>query len=325
MGIIIISILLLIVSAGIFIGASIFKKNCDDYDKNLAKGIFFCGFIPIIIMGVALAIASFTQVPTGNTGILTTFGKVENETLDSGLKWIKPWQKTIFMDNRTQKQQIQMSCFSSDIQEVTVVYTLNYQINKENAQEIYKTIGVDYYDIVILPKTQEAVKAVISKYNAEALIENRGKLSSQIEESLTTTLSNYNINVTATSIEDIDFTDAFTNAVEAKQVAEQNKLKAKTEQEQKIIEAEAAAKQQVLEAQGKADSDIIQANADAEIAKIGADAAEYQGIKDAAIMSNLGEMLSMYPNLIEYYKATGWNGELPDTMLSDSANLFINQ
>jgi regulator of protease activity HflC (stomatin/prohibitin superfamily) len=40
----------------------------------------------------------------------------------------------------------------------------------------------------------------------------------------------------------MDFTDAFTNAVEAKQVAQQNKLKAETEAEQKVIEAEAAAK-----------------------------------------------------------------------------------
>ena len=43
------------------------------------------------------------------------------------------------------------------------------------------------------------------------------------------------------AIENLDFTDEFTNAVEAKQVAEQNKIKAKTEAEQRVIEANAAA------------------------------------------------------------------------------------
>ena len=85
-------------------------------------------------------------VPTGSTGIVTTFGRIENITLDAGIHFMSPWKKVVNMDNRTQKQSIEMQCFSSDIQEVSVVYTVNYQINKSNAQEIYRTIGTEYVD-----------------------------------------------------------------------------------------------------------------------------------------------------------------------------------
>ena len=87
----------------------------------------------------------------------------------------------------------------------------------------------------------EAVKTVSAKYTAEELITDRTRLAMGIEDELSNSLSKYNIELVSTSIEDIDFTDAFTDAVEAKQVAQQNKLRAETEAETKIIEANAEA------------------------------------------------------------------------------------
>lgn len=276
------------------------------------------------LAGMLLAlIGCMKSVPTGHTGIVTTFGKVENYTLDAGISFEAPWKKVIKMDNRTQKQSVTLSCFSSDIQEVTAIYTVNYQIDKANAQEIYRNIGQSYYDIIVYPTITESVKAVMAKYNAEELISSRTTLASEIEVLLKEKLTPYNIQIVSTSMEDIDFNDTFTNAVEAKQVAQQNKLKAQTEQEQMLIEAEAAAQKAVIEAQAKADAAIIAANNDAEIVKIQADSAEYQGQKDAAIMAAIGEQLSQHPELIEYYIINGWNGDLPDTMLSDNMNTLF--
>ena len=95
------------------------------------------------ILLIVLAFSCFATVPTGHTGIITTFGKVENQTLEAGMHFKLPWQKVINMDNRNQKSTLTLVCFSSDIQEVDVVYTVNYQIEKKNAQNIYKTIGTD--------------------------------------------------------------------------------------------------------------------------------------------------------------------------------------
>ena len=257
-------------------------------------------------------------VPTGSTGIVTTFGRIENITLDAGIHFMAPWKKVVNMDNRTQKQSIEMQCFSSDIQEVSVVYTVNYQINKDNAQEIYRTIGKEYFDKIVMPKALEAVKSVFAKYTAEALVASRANLSKEIEAVLVDDLSKQNIQIIATSIENIDFTDAFTNAVEAKQVAEQNKLKAQTEQAQATLEAQAQAERQVIKAQADADSSILAAKADAEVAKISSDSALYQCEKEASILQRVGEQLEKYPDLVKYKYIEGWDGKMPETVLGDS-------
>lgn len=298
---------------GLFIGLGFIE-----YEGQVSPRVFAFLALAICLLG------NIKIVPTGNTGIVTTFGRVENITLDAGIHFMAPWKRVVKMDNRTQKQSIEMACFSSDIQEVNVTYTVNYQINKANAQEIYRTIGTDYFDKIVMPKALEAVKSVFAKYTAEDLIASRSSLSKEIETILIEKLEAQNIQITATSIENIDFTDAFTNAVEAKQVAEQNKLKAQTEQAQQTLEAQAAAERKVIQAQADADSAIVAAQADAEVAKIAADSAEYQGQKDAAIMSNLGTMLERYPELVKYYYVTNWDGKMPETMLGDDTDILMN-
>lgn len=270
-------------------------------------------------IGLIICLLGFIKtVPTGSTGIVTTFGRIENITLDAGIHFMAPWKKVVNMDNRTQKQSIEMPCFSSDIQEVNVIYTVNYQINKANAQEIYRTIGKDYFDTIVMPKALEAVKSVFAKYTAEALVESRSSLSKEIEAILVDDLNKQNIQITATSIENIDFTDAFTNAVEAKQVAEQNKLKAQTEQAQATLEAQAQAERQVIKAQADADASILAAKADAEVAKISSDSALYQGEKEASILQRVGEQLAKYPDLVKYKYIEGWDGKMPQTILGNS-------
>jgi regulator of protease activity HflC (stomatin/prohibitin superfamily) len=257
-----------------------------------------------------LLVGAFAVVPTGHTGILTTFGKVEDTTLEAGLHFKLPVQEVVVMDNRTQKSVVELSCFSSDIQEVTVKYSINYQIQKTDAQNIYKTIGVNYYDVVMQPRIEVAVRSVIAKYTAETLIENRDTLSSQITDILLDELATYNIDVVNTAIEDMDFSDVFTQAVEAKQVAQQEKLKAETEQEQKTMEEQAAADRQVIAATAEAEVAQIQAQADAEVLKIQADAAEYAGQRDAAVNKALAESLD--DTLLEYYAIKQWDGKMPD-------------
>ena len=270
-------------------------------------------------IGLLICLLGFIKtVPTGSTGIVTTFGRIENISLDAGIHFMAPWKKVVNMDNRTQKQSIEMPCFSSDIQEVNVIYTVNYQINKANAQEIYRTIGKDYFDTIVMPKALEAVKSVFAKYTAEALVESRSSLSKEIEAILVDDLNKQNIQITATSIENIDFTDAFTNAVEAKQVAEQNKLKAQTEQAQATLEAQAQAERQVIKAQADADASILAAKADAEVAKISSDSALYQGEKEASILQRVGEQLAKYPDLVKYKYIEGWDGKMPQTILGNS-------
>lgn len=283
--------------------------------KNNGKQWASLLFIVFIAFGVV------TSVPTGHTGILTTFGKVEDVTLEAGVQFKLPWQEIVCMDNRTQKGTVEMKGFSKDIQEVSIKYSINYQINKQNAQNIYKSIGTDYYDRVMSPRIQETVKNVIANYDAEQLINSRDTLSGEITALLKEELAAYNIDVVSTAIEDLDFSDAFTNAVEEKAVAAQALLKAKTEQEQKTMEEEQKAARQKIQAEANATVAKIEAEADREVLQIQADAAEYAGQKDAAVNEALAQSLTEI--LIEYYKIQQWDGKLPETYLGGDGSTVL--
>ncbi|MBR6577667.1 MAG: prohibitin family protein [Clostridia bacterium] len=286
----------------------------------------------IALLGFVVVLGGMVAtVPTGHTGILTTFGKVEDKTLEAGMHIKSPFQEIVCMDNRTQVAHLELSAFSSDIQEVLVSYSMNYQIEKSNAQKIYKEIGVDYYNTVMAPRIQEVVKSVIAKYTAEDLIESREALSVQITDSLIEQLGAYNIVVVSTAVEDIDFSDAFTASVEDKVVAEQALLKAQTEQAQKTMEEEKAAEREKIKAAADAEVKEIQAAADAEVAKIkaaaeaeakklAADAEKYAGEKEAEANKALAESLT--EALIKYYEALGWDGKLPETVVSGTDTIL---
>lgn len=273
------------------------------------------------LVGLLLILpAMLVSVPTGHTGILTTFGRVEDKTLEAGMHFKLPYQEVVSLDNRTQKQQLNLSCFSSDIQEIEVIYSINYQIRKENAQSIYKNIGKDYFQTVMEPRILGTVKAMISKFDAENLVASREDLNDNILKELDEQLSKYNIIVVSSAIENMSFSSAFTQAVEEKQIAVQNKLKAETEQGQKTYEKQQEAERNRIQAESEAKIAQIQANAEKEVLMIQADAAEYAGQKDAAINNALAESLT--ETLLKFYEIKQWNGELPQYFVTSDGTVL---
>ena len=265
------------------VGAILFLKT-----KGKMKVIGGASWALAAVLAVMPCVVS---IPTGYTGIVTTFGRVEDRTLDAGLSFIAPWQGVVKMDNRVQEFSEDLMCFSSDIQEVSASVTVGYRINQNAAMNLYKEVGKNYKDIIIVPKMREVVKTGLAKYTANELIESRAEAVNKISETLATELSGYNIELDYISLINIDFTDTFTDAVEAKAKAEQDKERAQTEAEQKVIEAEAAAKQKQI----AADTELYAAQKAAE--------------------ANQALTSSITPELIEYYRImdvdSKWNGELP--------------
>ena len=278
--------------------------------------------VALVVFAVFLLLSCVTVVPTGCTGILTTFGRVEDRTISAGAHFILPWQNVVKMDNRTQKVQITTSAFSSDIQQVDLSLSVNYCIDQNTARELYRTVGSSYYENIMYPRILENTKAVFSRYTAENLIANRNGLSDIIAENTAADMEAYGINIVSIAIEDIDFTDAFTTAVEAKQVAAQNKLTAETEQAQKTMEEEATARRAVIAANAEAEKAVIAANAELEVVKIQAEASLYAGEKEAEMNKRISESLT--DGLIDYYWIKQWTGELPTTVLGTDAGYMID-
>lgn len=319
-------ILGLIVSATLFLvlgfqGSSIVNENGQTVIRRVWR-YRPAQLLALVALLAAVMVSSVTVVPTGYTGILTTFGRVENRTISSGAHLILPWQEVVKMDNRTQKVQISTEAFSSDIQQVNLQLSVNYCIDQETAQELYRTVGIHYYENVMYPRILENTKAVFSRYSAENLIAKRNDLSDMIAESTAADMRRYGITIVSIAIEDIDFTDAFTAAVEAKQVAAQNKLTAETEQAQKTMEEEATAKRAVIAANAEAEKAVIAANAELEVVKVQAEAALYAGEKEAEMNKRISESLT--DGLIDYYWIKQWDGKLPTTVLGESGNYMFS-
>ena len=275
-----------------------------------------------VIQGVAAGLAiilillgCFTYVPTGYTGIVTTFGKVHPSTLDAGISLKAPWDAVIKMDNREQRGVFQLEAFSKDIQQVDIQGSINYNIDKSTAMNLYKDVGTEYVNILVGPRIQEDVKIVIARYTAENLISSRQEAANAIEALIRDELTPKGINVISFAVENIDFTDAFETAVEAKQVATQEKQRAQTQQEQATMEAEQAAKRKKIDAE-----------AAAEVAKVQADAEAYsvQVKADAEAEANKKISSSLTPDLVEYKQILQWNGNLPQFVGGSSTIPILN-
>ena len=167
--------------------------------RKMKKNLIITGVV-IVVLLVGFLTCTAT-VETGYTGIVTTFGKVEDVTLEAGLHFKSPFQRIIAMDNREQKTSFTTEAFSSDIQQVNIIGSINYAINKSTAMNLFKEVGTDYFNKLVYPRMLEITKGVFSKYSAENLVANREKLSQDIRDGLFEELKDYGINVISLSIE----------------------------------------------------------------------------------------------------------------------------
>lgn len=256
----------------------------------------------------------FAKVDSGCVGIVTHFGQIKDYTLPAGFHLTGYFDHVHPVNVRTRIASGEVVAFSSDIQQVTLYISINYNITPEAANTLYRTVGTDYFRTLISPRLNENAKVVVSNYTAESLIASREVLSGEVLELMQRDLAPYGITASAISIENVDFTDAFEAAVEAKQVATQEAQRARTQQDQQTMEAEAAAKRQK-----------IAAETEAEVARTKADATAYETRVKAEAEAEANEKLSksITRELIDYVQAQTWDGKLPGTYMGAGSALPI--
>jgi regulator of protease activity HflC (stomatin/prohibitin superfamily) len=208
--------------------------------KNLLKKSNW-RFLAIALGGIILIslFKPWVEVGAGERGIVLNFGAVQDKVLDEGLHFRMPVvQEIVLMDVKIHKVVTDAASASSDLQDVALSVALNYHVLPEKANLVYQTIGIQFKERMIDPAIQEVMKAVSARYTAEELITKRPAVSAEMQESLTKRLLLSNISVDAFSIVSFSFSKIFTDAIEAKQTAEQNALKAKRDLDRIRVEAE---------------------------------------------------------------------------------------
>ena len=208
------------------------------------------------LFALILIFGTFGTVGAGERGVLLQFGAVQDRVLGEGLYIKIPFvQSVVKMDVRIQKDEINASAASKDLQIVTSRIALNYHIDPDQVNKIWQEVGINYNTRIIAPSIQEAVKAESAKFTAEELIIKREEVKEQIKANLSKRLLERSIIVDEFNIIEFQFSKAFNEAIEAKVTAEQLKLKADRDLERIVIEAE----QKVADARGKAEALRIEA------------------------------------------------------------------
>ena len=261
------------------------------------------GLILAVILVVVFISASYVVIPAGHTGVALTFGKVEDTVLQEGLHFKVPFvQKIAVMDNRIVKLDVNTEAFSKDLQTITTVVAVNYHVGKENSQTVYKNVGLNFEEVLITPAVNEVLKAVTAKYTAVELVSSRAEVSMLLDDGLNEKLNGYGIFINELNIINWDFSEEYINAVEAKQVAEQNLIKTRTEQEQALVIANTEAQKRVIAAEAEAKEIKTLAEANAESNRI--------------ITESISELL------IKYQTVSKWDGKLPTVMSGADNNLI---
>ena len=239
--------------------------------------------IPVVAVLAVLIVAlnSFVVVEAGHTGVVVTLGAVNEGVLQEGIHTKAPFVQSVSkIDNRIQKLEVNTEAFSKDLQSVNTVLAINYRVDTSKSYSIYKNVGADYENVLVVPAVNEVLKAITATYTAEESVTNRALISEGLIVGLNEKLNDIGLYVTDVNIIDFDFSDAFINAIEEKQVAQQQLLKAETEKQTKITNAQA-----------DAEAVKIKANAEAE--------------------ANETISKSLTNQVIENKKIEKWNGELP--------------
>ena len=155
----------------------------------------------VILLGFIMFTAT---VPAGNQGVQDTFGSVSNDTLASGFHVKGPFTGVISMNLKTVQVQEKASVPTNEGLIVDLDTTVMYHLDSTKVVDIYKTIGVNYQDVLVVPTVRSAIREVTSKYEAKALYSsNRDFLAMEIEQKISPSLATRGIVVEQVLLRDL--------------------------------------------------------------------------------------------------------------------------
>ena len=183
--------------------------------------------LPIVLI-VLFFVLCVRTVEAGEVGVITRFGDVNRE-VQSGLALKLPWpiESIQYMDTRIQKEEQDAKAATSDLQDISATLALNYAVNREKATSLYKQIGPLYQTRVVTPAMQESFKAATAEYTAAELLTKRAEVKQKTLDRLKARIEPYGIRIEDISIVNFSFSEDFSRAIEAKQVAAQEAERAK--------------------------------------------------------------------------------------------------
>lgn len=310
---VVLSIVGIILLIGCFIGLiAVIRNNTlakKDGDYERINPLF-----PVIgmIVGAAIifAMGSFVVVPTGNTGVIVTFGQVNDKTLSSGLNFKIPFIQQVELVNNKQQDVVYDGQIWSETKNLTEVYyegiTATCSINADKSAWLYANV-TNTENLLSATLIQSAIKSA-SKTLDDENATNRGTLEPLTQEFLQDAVNDkYGegaITIYKVSVSNANFTDEYNKAISENRNADLAYKTAQIENKKAIEKAQADAEVARTNAQAKADAELIQAKATAESNKL-----LQESITSAILQDKYIEK---------------WNGKLPQVQLSDDSSVMLD-
>lgn len=264
------------------------------------------------LLGIILFICGFsiTIIPSGYVGIKTSYGQISGEVLSSGQYFSIPFIYHVDKINcKQQEKDFGELRIWSETSERTEIYcehvVVDYQINSEYAAWIWQNI--EEWDNNLLKQTsiESGIKTATKQFN-DTDVTNRAKIEKvakeTVQKSLNEKYGNQVLNIVSVNIGNMNFTDAYNEAIEKKNQAKLEAEKADYENQKKIKDAEAVSQEKKIKAQGDAEATLIKAEAEAQANK------------------KISESLTK--ELIQKRMIDKWDGKLP--IVSGDSSPIVN-
>ena len=236
-------------------------------------------------------------IPTGYTGIKTSFGKVSQKELTTGIHFSVPFVQNVSEINNKQQDVTIADKIWGEASDKTPVYaenvTVTYNISVEKSVWLYSNV-TNMDDIINNGIVASAVKSAMAELGPED-VTNRGKVEplaqQKLAEAINAKYGEDAVTVHQVIISNMDFEDAYNDAIQQKSIAQQTAARQKIENETAIAKAEADKTVAIKNAEAKAEKMKIEAEAQADANK------------------KVAESIS--DELIDYQKIEKWDGRLP--------------
>ena len=252
-----------------------------------------------LVAGAALIVVGFFAVGCGQVGpgeraVFVRWGVMDQKCYEPGLYFWNPISTSMdTVDVKTRKYEVEkLAAASQDLQEIHADVVVNYAIDSGGCHLLLTTVGHDYESRIIAPAVSEVLKAATAHFPIDKIIRERVKLREEIFKGLQARLGAYHLKVEGVSLTDFGFSQAFSQAVERKQIEEQRVQEAEYRRQQAVKNAEAS----VALADGQAKANKL-----------------------------LAESLRSSPETIEFRRLevrekeiAKWNGVLPQTIFGGS-------
>jgi regulator of protease activity HflC (stomatin/prohibitin superfamily) len=258
---------------------------------------------------------SWYTVDETERGVLLRNGALVG-VVDPGLSFKTPFIETVkLISTQSQVSAYEnLQAYSKDQQSAQLKVSVSWHVAPSDVAKVYTQFkdieGIR--DRLISRQVPTQVENVFGQFNAVAAVQNRVQLVNDISAAIKTAITGP-VMIDSVQVENIDFSDAYEKAIEARMAAE---VQVKT-REQQLATEQVQAQIRVTQAQAEADAQLAQAKADAQ-------ATELRGRAEAEAIKARAQALASNQNLVELTKAERWNGVLPTTVLPSGSLPFID-